>query len=166
LAVEQWLLSTVPSARDRARLEWQKRAITIMPLGTLFSAIRLPGDLVQAAAYSSWNPEVLDEFLDHALDGGPVICDLRYRRYYCLVPAGMPARWHTAAEEWRSLDVKCMGRGWSVGVPGVDVTEPDDGRYPSYWSVPMPSAGMVCTPLHVARLIAAGSRVLGEAVQL
>lgn len=166
LAVEQWLLSTVPKARDTARREWQKQAITVLPLGTLFSAIRLPGDLVQAAACCSWTPEVLDEFLDQELDGGPVICDLKYQRYYCLVPAGMPAKWRAAAEEWRALGVECMGRGWSVGVPRADITEPSGDRYQSYWSVPMPSAAMLCTPLHVARLIAAGCREIGHGGEL
>lgn len=165
MAVEHWLLSTVPGRSDRARMEWQQHAVTMLPLGTLFSAVRLPGDLVFAAARSSWNPGVLDAFLDEALDGGPVICDLQQRRYYALVPAGMPATWQTAAEEWKPLGVECMGRGWAVGVPRVDITEPNADLYPSYWSVPMPSAAMLCSPLHVARLISAGCHALGTAVE-
>lgn len=165
LAVEHWLLSTVPGASDRARREWQAHTVTMLPLGGLFSAVRLPGDLVCAAAGSDWDVEVLDGFLDQALEGGPVICDLNQRRYYALVPASMPVKWQTAAEEWRSLGVECMGRGWVVGVPRVDITEPDANRYASYWSVPMPSAAMLCAPLHVARIIAAGCHALREAMQ-
>ena len=165
MAVEHWLLSTVPGGANRARMEWQKHAVTMLPLGTLFSAVRLPGDLVLAAAHSGWNPLVLDAFFDEVLDGGPVICDLQQRRYYALVPAGMPVKWQTAAEEWSSLGVECMGRGWVIGVPRVDITEPDADVYPSYWSVPMPSPAMLCAPLHVARLIAAGCHALGRDVE-
>ncbi|MFJ9243826.1 hypothetical protein [Streptomyces sp. NPDC101776] len=161
LAVEQWLLSSVPGGRDRARMEWQEHAVTMLPPGTLFSAVRLPGDLVLAAACSSWNPEVIDPFLDETLEGGPVICDLHQRRYYVLVPASMPATWTQAAEEWRPLGVECLGRGTIIGVPRVDVTESTVQGIESYWSVPMSSAAMLCSPLHVARLIAAGVQRLG-----
>ncbi|MFJ9379381.1 hypothetical protein [Streptomyces sp. NPDC101455] len=140
--------------------------MTMLPLGTLFSAIRLPGDLVLAAACSSWNPEVIDPFLDETLDGGPVICDPHQRRYYALVPASMPATWTQAAEEWRPLGVECLGRGWVVGVPRVDVTEFTVQGIESYWSVPMSSAAMLCSPLHVARLIAAGMQRLGHGGEL
>lgn len=166
LAVEHWLLSTLPGGgRDRARMEWQEHAVTMLPLGTLFSAVRLPGDLVLAAACSDWDPVQIDTFLKEALEGGPVVCDLHQRRYYALVPAGMPAKWRQAAEEWRTLGVECLGRSTILGVPRVDATEADVDQYASYWSVPMPSAAKLCSPLHVARLIAAGCHALGEAVQ-
>ncbi|MFJ9895224.1 hypothetical protein ACIQPR_18105 [Streptomyces sp. NPDC091280] len=161
LAVEHWLLATVPGGSDRARTEWQTSGLTLLPVGTLFSAVRLPGDLVLAAGCTSWNPQVIDAFLDEALDGGPVICDLTHRRYYTLVPASMPAKWQTAAEEWKPLGVECIGPGWVIGVPGLDITEPNATLYPSYWSVPPSSPAMLCAPLHVARLIAAGSHALG-----
>jgi hypothetical protein len=161
LAVEQWLLSTVPGVgRERARMEWQEHAVTLLPLGTLFSAVRLPGDLVLAAACSRWDPPTIDAFLDETLDGGPVICDLNQHRFYALVPASMPAKWKGAAEDWRPLGVECLGHGTVLGVPRTDATEADAQRYASYWSVPMPSAAMLCAPLHVARLIAAGAQRL------
>ena len=51
LATEHWLLSTLPEpSRERARVEWQEHSVALLPLGTLFSAVRLPLDLVLAAA--------------------------------------------------------------------------------------------------------------------
>lgn len=162
LAVEHWLLSTVPGVgRERARMEWQEHAVTMLPLGTLFSAVRLPGDLVLAAACSDWDPPTVDAFLDEMLDGGPVICDPHQRRFYALVPASMPIKWRQAAADWRRVGVDCLGHGTILGVPRVDTTEFDAQVYASYWSVPMSSAAMLCAPLHLARLIAAGVQRLG-----
>ncbi|XUL90983.1 hypothetical protein ACQ86D_33770 [Streptomyces galilaeus] len=166
LAVEHWLLSTVPGmGRDRARMEWREHAVTMLPLGTLFSAVRLPGDLVLAAACSGWDPEQVDAFLDETLDGGPVICDPHQRRFYVLVPASMPDKWRKAAEEWRPLGVECLGHGTILGVPRVDATESSADVYASYWSVPMSSAGVLCAAVDAARLIAAGQRELRGDVQ-
>ncbi|MFJ8465448.1 hypothetical protein [Streptomyces swartbergensis] len=80
LAAEHWLLATLPpSSRDRARLEWQQREVALLPFGTLFSAVRIPGHLVVALTGSTEASE-LDEFMGHALDGGPVICDPHHLR--------------------------------------------------------------------------------------
>lgn len=160
-AVEQWLLSTLP-VRDRARMEWQEGRETLLPLGTLFSAVRIPQTLVNAIVGRVSNEE-MDEFLADALDGGPVICDPKGHRQYALVPGSMPARWTAAAEEWMSLGVECLGRGTYLGVPPVKAVTLDPARWVSYWSVPMPSAGELCSPLTVARLLAAGKRCLAEA---
>jgi hypothetical protein len=130
-------------------------------LGILFSAVRLPGDLVTAAAGVSRLADV-DGFLDEVLDGGPVICDPRGHRYYALVPGSMPGRWRDAAEEWRTLGVACLGRGTYLGVPKVQAVEFDPEGQISYWSVPMPSAAVLCRRLAVARLIAAGKCRMAE----
>lgn len=161
LATQHWLLSTLsPAGRDRARMEWEKQGVALLPLGTLFSAVRLPRVLVQALAASS-DPEDIDAFLEEALMGGPVICDPSGGRYYVLVPASVPRTYRkTIDEEWRSNDVDCLGKDSYLGVPSVDAVE--HGPHPSYWSVPMPSAAELCGALTVARVIAAGAGRLKE----
>lgn len=163
LATEHWLLSTHPAARHaRIRTEWQENGVAMLPLGTLFSAVRLPEAIVLAAAHSPWKPEQVDAFLDEVLDGAPVICDPHGHRYYALVPASMPVTWRHAAEDWQALGVDCLGRGTYLGVPRVDAVEFNECVCVSYWSVPMSSAAILCQPLAVARLIAAGQRRLTE----
>ncbi|MFF9177877.1 hypothetical protein [Streptomyces sp. NPDC014793] len=163
LAVADWLLSALSeSSRRRAIEEWERHGLAVLPLGTLFSAVRLPGSLVLAVCGESMPSEEADQFLDEALDGGPVICDPRGHRYYALVPASMPRTWHQAAEEWRTREVDCLGRWVYLGVPRPDVDQPDAASA-SYWSVPLASAATLCRPLTVARLIAAGWQALGKA---
>jgi hypothetical protein len=157
LAAEHWLLSTLPEdQRARARAEWCEHGVAMLPLGGLFSAVRLPGDLVLAAGRHSWSPPEVDRFLANVLDGGPVICDPRHHRYWALVPASMPRTWNREVEDWREDDVACLGRGTILGIPPLHRDEFDPSACSSYWSVPMDSAAMLCTPLTVARLIAAG----------
>lgn len=163
LATEHWLLSTcAPAGRDRARTEWQTHGVALLPLGTLFSAVRLPGALVQALA-ASRDPEDIDPFLEEALKDGPVICDPQGSRYYALVPASVPRTWRKAVDDWRAHDVDCLGRESYLGVPRVDAVEYQP--YGSYWAVPMSSAALLCGPLDVARLIAAGVHRLAELEQ-
>lgn len=161
LATEHWLLSTYPSpSHDRIRMEWQEHGVSMLPLGTLFSAVRLPARLLLALVGGKAPSVDVDALLDEALDGGPVICDPHGRRYYALVPASMPSTWRQAVDDWRVLDVDCLGRGSYLGVPRVDLTEFDPQTRMTYWSVPMSSAAMLCAPLGVARLIAAGRHEL------
>lgn len=163
-ALEYWLLSTVPDGgRERARMEWQEHTVAMLPLGARFSAVRLPGDLVRAAGFLRGKPdfEQVDACLDEVLDGGPVICDPQGHRYYALVPADMPESYKGAAEDWRPLGVEVLGRGTYLGVPPLHVVEFDEQTCVSYWSVPMQSPTMLCRPLNVARLIAAGMKQLG-----
>lgn len=161
LAIQHWLLSTCsPAGRDRARMEWRDQGVALLPLGTLFSAVRLPGALVQALAAST-DPEDIDAFLEEALKGGPVICDPSGLRYYALVPASVPRTYKQAIdEEWRPNDVDVLGRDSYLGVPPVDAVE--HRPHTSYWSVPMPSAAELCGALTVGRLIAAGVGRLAE----
>jgi hypothetical protein len=155
LASEHWLLATLPApSRDRARLEWEQHQVTLLPLGTLFSAVRIPGRLLVALTGITEAPK-LDQFLRETLDGGPVICDPRFRRYYALVPASMPRTWHQALDDWRAMDVDCLGRGSYLGVPRVDAVQWTRPRA-TYWSAPMDSPSTLCSPVEVARLIAAG----------
>lgn len=167
LATEHWLLAAHPSP-SQVREEWsQPGGVALLPLGTLFSAIRIPRRLVLSAANVEESRDhvaevMIDHFLFEALHGGPVICDLHQLRYYALVPAGMPTKWRQAAADWRPLGVDCLSRGTLLGVPNVKAETPDPKRWQSYWAVPMDSPGELCEPLAVARLIAAGQRRLGQ----
>ncbi|MFH0176306.1 hypothetical protein ACIA6D_12925 [Streptomyces cacaoi] len=156
LTVERWFLSTLPGpARDRARQEWEKYRLAVLPLGTLFSAVRLPGCLVPTVVGSGIPSGEVDRFLSMALHSGPVICDPHGQRYYALVPADMPHAWRRAAERWRTQGVRCLGQGAYLGLPRVDVDQPSMATA-SYWSVPMASAATLCVPLDVAQLIGGG----------
>lgn len=161
LATEHWLLSTLSDAgRDRAREEWDKIRVTLLPLGTLFSAVRIPEHVVHAVAFTD-DTCMVNEFLAAALDDGPVIHDPDGHRFYALVPASMPKRWHEAVDVWRDdLGVECLGRDTYLGVPNVHDTELDTDTDASYWAVSMSSAAMLCESLAVARLIAAAARRL------
>lgn len=163
LAIEHWLLSTLDaSSHDRARVEWREQGVTLLRLGTLFSAVRIPERVVHAAARTD-NGRMVDEFLAAALDDAPVIADHQGLRYYVLVPGSLPTMWHEAADAWRAdLDVECLGREAYLGVPRVDAVVPDSQVRASYWAVPMSSAGMLCEPSAVARLLAAAARRLAS----
>lgn len=164
LASEHWLLATLPApSRERARLEWDQHQVTLLPLGTLFSAVRTPGRLLVALTGITEPPE-LDQFLRETLDGGPVICDPRFRRYYALVPASMPRTWHQTLDDWRAVGVDCLGRGSYLGVPRVDAVQGTRPRA-TYWSAPMDSLSRLCSPVEVARLIAAGRRSTDSEVE-
>ncbi|MEU3507712.1 hypothetical protein ABZ733_07250 [Streptomyces longwoodensis] len=156
LAVEHWLLSTLPNreARAKARAQWAEHGLAMLPLGGLMSAVRIPAALVQALARTV-QPPAMDAFLADALDGGPVVCSMHGGwRYYALVPGRMPRTWHDMAARWQGEDVDCLGRGAYLGVPPVDRTGYDRGTRASYWSVPMESLGALCDPLVVARFTA------------
>jgi hypothetical protein len=162
LATEHWLLSTLPEdARTKARQDWLDHRLALLPLGGLFSAVRLPGRLVLAVTGGRIRSDEVDQALAEALGDGPVICDPRAQLYYCLVPATMPRTWNEAATEWRQHDVDCLGRESYLGVPRIDVTSYYEA-VGSYWSVPMSSAATLCAPLAVARLIAAGCHLLAK----
>lgn len=158
--VEEWLLSGHPSPR-LARAEWRAHGLVLLPLGTLFSAVRIPGRVVQAVAASA-DPLDVDQILDEVLDGGPVVCDAHGPRYYALVPARVPRTWQAAADEWRAGGVECLGHGTYLGVPPPDAVEFPVRGLSSYWSVPVATAGKLCRPLAVARLVAAGVRESAE----
>lgn len=161
LAVSHWLLSTLDAPRrDRARMEWDKHEVALLPLGGLFSAVRIPERVVHAVARTD-RPQMVAAFLAVALDEGPVIHDAASRRYYALVPATMPERWHEAAEVWRTeFGVECLGRGTHLGVPEASREALDEATRACYWAVRMPSLGVLCAPQAVARMIAAAARRL------
>jgi hypothetical protein len=160
-SAEEWLLSAHPTSPRLGRAEWREQNLTVLALGSLFSAVRIPGRIVQAVAAST-DPADIDAMLHEALKGGPVICDVHGPRYYALVPAKVPRTWRDAADDWRRDDVACLGRGAYLGVPRLDAVEFPVRGTASYWSVPMEAAGLLCPPLSVARVIAAGAARLAE----
>lgn len=160
LAAEHWLASAHDESPARARRDWRTSGMTLLNLGALFSVVRIPLRLALAPISETRPSPRADEFLAQVLEDGPVICDPAGRRYYALVPARMPVTWHQAAADWRTEEVDCLGRGVSMGVPRLDRVSLPAGSLDSYWSVPMESAGSLCAPLAVARLIAAGKHAL------
>ncbi|MEU4165566.1 hypothetical protein AB0F46_01610 [Streptomyces sp. NPDC026665] len=165
LAAAHWLLSAAAD-RKRARTYWRDGDVAMLNLGTLFSAVRIPAAPLLALVMDRAAPSAhVDEVLAEVL-AGPAICDPRHQRYYALVPASMPITWADAAADWKELGVEMLGRESVLGVPDLTRTEPGAHALASYWSVPMGSAGELCSPLSVARLIAAAARVAPEEVTL
>lgn len=158
MAVRHWLLATLPEQkRERARLQWDKYGVALFPLGTLFAAVRIPERAVHEVAMTD-NPGMVAEFLKAALDDGPVICDPARRLYYVLVPPTM-LRWPEAAMDWRGgLDVEILGTETRLGVPRVDCVGLDQQTRATYWTQSMTSAGMLCEPQAVARMLNAVMR--------
>ncbi|MFE2541021.1 hypothetical protein [Actinacidiphila glaucinigra] len=155
LAVAHWMGAAALDP-GRARQEWAEFGMTLLECGTLFSAVRMPGDMVHAAAQSR-DPRAMGAFLAGALDGGPVIVDPVSERYYALVPASVALRWDVAG-------TLCLGRNSCVGVPYPDRTEPRVGR--PFWSVAVDSPGILCVPGDVALVARAGrSRLAVEGTQ-
>ncbi|NUP19892.1 MAG: hypothetical protein HOZ81_28190 [Streptomyces sp.] len=109
--------------------------MTVLPLGEDFSAIRLPGALVHAAAQSD-EPSAVRACLAERL-GGPVIRDPAFDRYYALVQTSIdPVRIAPRTEY--------LGSGTYLGVPRTNRTELDETTRDSYWSVPMARPGALC----------------------
>lgn len=164
LAVGHWLLSAAPDMKE-ARDQWATRGIALLRCGGVFAAVRVPGDIVRAAAGTD-DPERIGAYLKEALQGGPVFVDTSSQRYYVLVPASTSRlpQWdgHTVP------DTECLGSGSFLGVPRPQRNEPEQSR--SYWCVPMDGPGALCSPAAVSQLVAygryrraAGERVAAEA---
>jgi hypothetical protein len=141
LAVKHWLLSAAQDAH-RVQQEWDERHMAMLSCGTLFAAVRIPAAIVQAAGQST-DLDALDRYLAEALLDGPVICDQYAGWYYALVPASTAGRWDVP-------DSTCLGVGSTLGVPRPGMRREDRARV--YWSVPMDSAGMLCSPHAVSML--------------
>lgn len=151
MAIHAWLLSTLGGpGRERARVEWQELGVTVLPLGKHLSAVRIPGDLVRAAAQCDEASEVgacLAERLR-----GPVIHDPGFDRYYALVPT-------SAGPVQSAPGTEYLSSGTYLGVPRSDYTELDKETLASYWAVPMISPGALCT-LAAVREVALLSHIL------
>ncbi|WP_244317934.1 hypothetical protein [Streptomyces chryseus] len=134
-----------------AQMEWSNQRVAMLPLGSRFDAVRMPVEIVHAAAASSdW--QTVSGFLAETLNG-PVIHD-PYAWYYALVPP-------RTTVTWTSPFSRCVGRGAWLGVPRTDRLTP---RGP-YWAVPMERAGDLCSPAAVAALVQLGHGRLTEAAR-
>lgn len=139
LLVEDWLLAATPDVQQ-ARWEWSEGGLTLLRCGGLFTAIRLPGDLIQAAAASSDRTE-MDAYLADAL-GGPVIASRG--RYYALVAPSAGVAWGHPSAEY-------LAWGTWLGVPPVTQTNCTD--FLGYWAVPMRRPRELCDTNAVLQLV-------------
>lgn len=133
LPVEQWLLSAAPDVRQ-AQWEWKQGGLTFLRCGPVFTAIRLPRDLVRAAA-GSGEPAEVDPYLAEVLNGGPVIGARGLKSYYALVPP-------SAGLRWKHPEAECLAWGTWLGVPPVRRTT--YGAHEGYWVVPMKGPAQLC----------------------
>ena len=148
LAVTHWLLGAAKD-RDQVRAQWEELGgIALLPCGGLFSAVRVPANLVWAAA-GAQDLENVDVYLTNWFDGGAVFMDLHALLYYFLVPSSTAWRW----PEREFPGVSCLGRNTYLGVPAVQLTQPKGS---AYWCLPMDSAGDLCYVDEVEQLIKAG----------
>ncbi|MER7047712.1 hypothetical protein [Streptomyces jumonjinensis] len=144
-ATGQWLAESLDQP-EIAWEGWRKGPQTMLPAGRRFDAVRIPAELVHAAADSAIHATVA-EYLTAALDG-PVICDPA-RWYYALVPPD-------TTESWTCGLARCLGTGAWIGVPHTDLTK----HTQLHWCVPMTQPGHLCDPSTVAALIEHGHKQL------
>ncbi|WP_157876628.1 hypothetical protein [Streptomyces graminilatus] len=128
-----------------AREHWAAGRTVLLRCGGLFTAVRIPGDVVRAAAGSD-DRTTVDAGLADILRG-PVFTDSGLTRYYVLVPA-------STARHWRLPESECLQRNYYLGVPSPRCTEYEEGF--AYWPVPMDSAGVLCDPVRVSNLVLRG----------
>lgn len=151
----RWLTAiSSASSHDRIRMEWQQHGVALLPLGSFFEAVRIPAAVAQLTLSSGNWCVVADRLAEH-LQGGPVIDDLRGRRYYALVPPG-------TAENWRAPAAQCLGEGTYLGVPRPDLTALDQRTLCSYWAVPMSRPGKLCRVSDVLTLVMVGGLLADE----
>lgn len=146
--VSEWLASAHPSP-SMVRNEWSSAAqLALIPVGRIFDAVRLPGEIVHAAAQSDESSAIGTRLAEYIC--GPVIHDPGWGRYYALVPPG-------TAPKWRAQGTECLSEGTYLGVPRTDHTELDERTQASYWSVPMSQPGRLCSPADVLALVTVGN---------
>ncbi|MHC0433291.1 hypothetical protein ACX6XY_24410 [Streptomyces sp. O3] len=141
--MSEWLAQAHPRP-GHVLAEWGTQALVLLPLGGLFSAVRIADDLVHAAAGSS-EPKSATGYLTGQLRFGPVIHDGGSRHYYALVPAD-------AGPDLDRPGVRRLGSGTWLGVPRLDRTQPPG----PYWSVTPRSPFRLCRLTDVADLVNTG----------
>ncbi|MDH6215994.1 hypothetical protein M2283_003298 [Streptomyces pseudovenezuelae] len=117
--ISEWLARAHP-VPQQACAEWSDQGVALLPLGGLFAAVRLPGELVHAAVDSTDADRVAAAL--KALLHGPVIHDHRVAgaTYYALI------NWGAGLIEQmeQTEDTLCLGEGAYLGVPRIDRREP------------------------------------------
>jgi hypothetical protein len=151
--ISEWLARAHP-VPQQARTEWSKQGVALLPLGGLFAAVRLPGELVYAALRCE-DPDQVAAALRVWLRG-PVIHDHRTAgaTYYALINWGAGVIQQMDQEE----DAPCLGQGTYLGVPRIDRREPPG----TYWVVAPQHDGDLCRPAAVRSLIATGRQELAQ----
>ncbi|MFI1887386.1 hypothetical protein [Streptomyces jumonjinensis] len=135
-----WLAEALDDPAD-ALAAWDDGSHAILPAGWRFDTVRIPAELVHAAADSAIHSTLAEHLADF---GGPVICDPA-RWYYALVPP-------QTSETWASGLAHCLSRGAWLGVPRTDLSE----HAHLHWCVPMEYPARLCDPGAVAALIERG----------
>ncbi|MEU6123208.1 hypothetical protein [Streptomyces sp. NPDC047123] len=137
-AAFDWLAHAQDEPRQAHR-EWAETGFALLPLGSTFNCVLLPGRLVRAAAGTS-DPEILTAMLAELLDG-PVIHNAAQHAYYALVEP--TDRW-----SYRGV-VAMLGEGSYLSVPAGDLRGPTG----LHWAVPPRAIGDLCAIEGVAALI-------------
>ncbi|MEV0976548.1 hypothetical protein [Streptomyces sp. NPDC049915] len=154
-AVKSWLLGAVKDRRA-AREEWAAHDVALLHCGGIFSAVRIPSNLVWAAAGTE-KLAAVDAFLRRWFTDGAMFMDLHAHHYYALVPASTARQWNA-----RELPgVECLGHDHYLGVPAVRCTEP---RGRAYWCLSMDSPGCLCYVDEVEQLLRRAQEARGESV--
>ncbi|MEV3856708.1 hypothetical protein AB0J38_20555 [Streptomyces sp. NPDC050095] len=146
-AVAEWLCCATDDRRA-ALLVMSRGELTVLRLGTLFSAVRVPAEIV-FAAFETEELAAIATSLRTCLHRAGVIHDPRHRRFYVLVPKHTATLWHQAGAE-------CLGRGSYLGVPSPLGNRPSRDPWATYWLVPLPSPGELCDPARLVDLVAEG----------
>ncbi|MER6233376.1 hypothetical protein ACFY1L_46215 [Streptomyces sp. NPDC001663] len=149
--IRHWLATAHPTP-SRAYAEWTEQGVALLPLGRRFNAIRVPGQLIHAAAGSD-QPEHVAQVVRDALDG-PVIHDhlTAGPTYYALVPYAPAIPWLGAN------DTPLLGPDTYLGIPTLDHTAPPG----TYWVTPPRHRNHLCPHDAVFDLILTGRRTLHE----
>ncbi|MFE5591201.1 hypothetical protein [Streptomyces sp. NPDC056549] len=152
---ETWLLL---AARDTkvARAEWDEFGVALLRCGTVFSAVRIPADIVYATTGTADRVEVA-EYLTTALEG-PCFYDGNSQAFYALTPCSTARRWDVP-------DTECLGADFFLGVPATSISEPDP-RCAAWWVVPIGGPAAICDPEIVRSLVQRGQTRRSEAAAL
>ncbi|MFE3124340.1 hypothetical protein ACFXHD_13075 [Streptomyces hydrogenans] len=133
-SAETWLVLAARDARE-ARREWDAYGVALLRCGLMFTAVRIPAEIVHAVAGTA-DRDAVAAYLATALDGGPCFYDSSGQSYYALAPL-------SAARRWNVPDTEALAGDFFLGVPATTITAPDP-RCAAWWVVPMDGPGALC----------------------
>ncbi|MFE9845755.1 hypothetical protein [Streptomyces goshikiensis] len=148
-----WLADSHPDPRQ-VWADWVAHGVSIIPIGTLFSAVRIPEAIVHAAVETTSSHRI-GHILADRLDG-PVIHDGRGRNFYPLLRVEARLDWGTTAP-----DVEHLAPGTHLGVPALTLDRYTPAT-PIYWAVAGYSPRH-CDTAATALLVRVGAARLEEA---
>ncbi|MFD6435446.1 hypothetical protein [Streptomyces venezuelae] len=140
-ATFDWL-ARAQTEPHHAHREWRERGSALLPLGTRFNSVYLPGALVHVAAGTSDLGVVTRMFAE--LLNGPVIHNRPQHQYHVLVERTPVLPWKQKYPE-----APMLGTGQFLSVPASDLTGPTG----LYWAVRPRIVGDLCAVPSVAALI-------------